>query len=99
MTTFNSCNLTGGIDYFPGPFELRIPAGETSISFRILIADDEIAEIVETFDLYIEEHSLYYLVRTYQYSGVRVYIDDNDCKLNLLCIRSNLQNPEQSCIL
>ena len=99
MTTFNTCNLTGGIDYFPGPFEVRIPAGETSTSFRILIADDEVAENVETFYLSIEDHSLYYLVKVYHYSGVYVYIDDNDCKLKLLYIRSDLQNPKQFCIL
>ena len=99
MTTCNICTSTGGIDYFPAPFEVKFPAGVTNASFRVLIADDEVAEYTESFFLYIDYVSLYYLMDVYDPDRVHVYIDDNDCKLNLLCIRSDLQNPEQSCIL
>ena len=77
-------SFTGGIDYFPGPFEVKFPAGMTNVSFRALVADDEVAEYEEQFYLYIDGDSLYYLVKAYYHSTTYVYIDDNDSKLLII---------------
>lgn len=84
MPTCNYCDFTGGIDYFPGPFDVNFPAGITNVSFRVLIADDEIAEQREAFRLYIHSNSLYYLVKSHHWRDTHVYIEDNDCKLLII---------------
>ena len=77
--------ITGGIDYFPGPYEVNFPAGVTSASFRILIANDETAERVEKFRLHIRTYySSYYRVNAYNNTRTTVYIDDDDGKLQIL---------------
>ena len=55
-------NLTGGGDYIPGPYNVTIPAGDTSVSFVIPITDDEVVENDEIFRLTIMPESLPYLV-------------------------------------
>ena len=77
-------HLTGGIDYFPGPFLVTFPAGVTNVSFPILIADDEMAEVTESFRIYIKLDSLHYLVKQHTDIQISVTIQDNDCKSLIL---------------
>ena len=75
-------DLTGGIDYFPGPFTVVFLAGETIASFYLLIADDEVAEPTEFFFVKLDSESSHYLLKsygTYPYHCV-IYIQDDDCK-------------------
>ena len=65
----------------PGPFLVTFPAGVTTASFPIFIADDEIAERVESFSIYIMRDSLHYLVKPYGSIHSHITILDNDCKL------------------
>ena len=50
--------LGGGFDYISGPYTVRIPANVKSISFSILITNDNIKEDNETFRLVIDADSL-----------------------------------------
>jgi len=45
------CNLADGSDYIPGPYNVIIPAGHTSVSFDVPIIDDIILEDDENFNL------------------------------------------------
>jgi len=49
----NLSNLGRGVDYDSGPFNLTIPAGETSYQFSIEIINDNILEDLEMFNLTI----------------------------------------------
>ena len=74
-------NLTGGIDYIPGPFNVTIPAGVTSAPLDVIIVDDDLVEAYETFTLYIDQNSLSNDVeRIYPYS-ISVTIVDDDSEL------------------
>ena len=55
MVTFS---LIGGIDYVSGPYNVTFPAGVTSISFNVLIYDDDLLEDNENFTLAINTDSL-----------------------------------------
>jgi len=46
------------VDYGPGPYDVRIPAGDTSVTFDVPIVDDDILENDEDFDLTIVRGSL-----------------------------------------
>lgn len=59
---------------------VTFPAGMTNASLYILIADDELAERLEEFDIIINSAPLHYLVKTYRYSSARICILDNDSK-------------------
>ena len=50
--------LGGGFDYTSGPYTVKIPANVKSISFSILITNDNIKENNETFHLVIDPDSL-----------------------------------------
>ena len=47
-----------GNDYTPGPYSVRIPAGETNPSFIISIIDDNMYERDESFQLLVDTSSL-----------------------------------------
>ena len=55
-------NFTGGGDYIPGPYNVTIPAGHTSVSFDIPITDNDVVEDDKVFRLAIMPESLPYLV-------------------------------------
>ena len=48
----------GGSDYISGPYSVKIPAGKTTLSFRISITNDNRRENNETFYLVIDSSSL-----------------------------------------
>ena len=69
------------MDYYPGPYSVTIPAGETRASFDILIADDNLVERNKEFRLSINADTLPSGgVRIYPYT-VSVIIENDDCKL------------------
>ena len=55
-------NITGGGDYIPGPYNVTILAGHTSVSFDIPITDNNVVEEDKIFRLAIAPESLPYLV-------------------------------------
>ena len=74
-------DLSGGIDYFPGPFTVIFPAGATNASFHILMADDEIAEPTENVFIEFDPESSHPLLKEYRLNGdCRIIIQDDDCK-------------------
>ena len=73
---YNS-NLIGGADYNSGPYSVTFPAGMTSVSFVIIINNDNILEDDEDFNLAI-------LPTTYNLSGATVIIINDDGKYNIL---------------
>ena len=74
-------NLTGIIDYYSGPYNVAFPAGETTVSFNILITDNDIIGGNKAFGLSIDSNTLPIGgARRYPYS-VTVTIQNNDCKL------------------
>lgn len=75
----------GGSDYDPGPYNLTIPAGNTSLLFTIPLAIDNIVELVEEFELRIDRVSLAVLISA---GPTRVVIVDNDSKLYHISVRS-----------
>ena len=75
------CNPTGGTDYYLGTYNVTFPAGETTASFSILIADDNIAETNEQFGLYIDSSTLPGGVIRISPYFVWVTILNDDCKL------------------
>lgn len=70
---------TGGIDYDPGPYNITIPAGVTSILFNVPLAIDDIVELYEEFELTVNGASLPVMVTSAE--PTRVIIVDNDSKL------------------
>ena len=74
-------NLTGSIDYYPGPYNVSFPAGETIISFNILITDNDVIGGNKAFRLSIDSNTLPSGgTRNSPYS-VTVTIQNDDCKL------------------
>ena len=59
---FATSNFTGGGDYIPGPYNVTIPAGHTSVLFDIQITDNDIVEDDKIFSVAISPESLPYLV-------------------------------------
>ena len=51
-------NLTGGVDYNSGPYDVIFPAGVTSVAFNISVINDTILEENESFTLTIINSSL-----------------------------------------
>ena len=56
VTTY--INYFTGVDYNPGPYEIKFPAGRTSAGFNISINNDDLLEDNETFNLIINPSSL-----------------------------------------
>ena len=54
----NSNNLTGGVDYNSGPYDVTFTAGVTNVTFDIPIINDIIHEGNESFTLTIVRSSL-----------------------------------------
>ena len=80
MAIFIPSIFTGGLDYILGPYIVNIPAGQTSISFDVLITDDDILESIEKFSLSIAPESLPNLISHGNPDVATVIIVDNDCK-------------------
>ena len=75
----NSNNLTGGgVDYNSGPYNIRITAGKTEVTFNVLIKDDRIMESDEKFQLKIQTVPNH--VTTKGSSKCTITIVDNDRK-------------------
>ena len=73
----------GGIDYDPGPYNLTIPAGDTSLLFTIPLSIDGILESDEEFEMIIDGASLEVLIST---EPARVVIVDNGSEyLHIIC--------------
>ena len=53
-----SNDITGGVDYSSGPYNVTFPAGVTSVLLNITINNDTVLEYNETFNLIITEESL-----------------------------------------
>ena len=49
---------TGGSDYIPGPYSVKIPAGRTSGLYQIPIVVENMAESNESFHLIIDPMTL-----------------------------------------
>ena len=71
-------DLTGDVDYDSGPYNILIPAGETHISFKVLIRDDNITESNEHFILAIINGSLSDRIMLETPDEATVTIVDND---------------------
>ena len=66
----------GNVDYTPGPYNVMIPAGTTSVSFDVSIEDDILLEGNEYFTLSINSfHLLNVTITNHQ---ARITIVDND---------------------
>ena len=59
---------------------MKFPAGVTNVTFHVLIADDKLIENSEHIYFGFLYESLHYLVKRFRYSGINVYIRDDDCK-------------------
>ena len=93
---FATSNFTGGGDYIPGPYNVTIPAGHTSVSFNIQITDNDIVEDDKIFSVAISPESLPYLVSRGNPGEAMVTIVSDDGKssaLVLLLIIINVQQP------
>ena len=55
-------DFTGSSDYIPGPYNVTIPAGQTSILFHVPIINDNVLEIHEKLMVAIAPESLPKLV-------------------------------------
>ena len=71
---------TGNDDYGPGPYTVIIPAGAVMVPFDIPIADDNILENNENFDIIIVPGSLPDDVSVGNPGRATVNIIDDDCK-------------------
>ena len=77
-------SLIGDGDYIPGPYNITIPAGHTSVSFDISITDDGVVEDDEIFSLAIDPESLPYLVSRSNLGVAIVTIVSDDGKSSFL---------------
>ena len=74
-------NLLGGTDYSPrGPYNITIPAGQTTFSFDVSIIDDDVLEGNEDFNLIILAESLPNDIRLGDHNRSTVTIVDDDSK-------------------
>jgi len=72
-------NIVGGdIDYKSGPYEVRIPTGQTSVQFTVNIIDDNILEGNEIFILTIDPSSIPSDIAAGNPNQTTVTIVDND---------------------
>ena len=73
----------GGDDYHSGPYNVTFPAGVTSVSFNVMINNDNILEGNETFVLVIANSSLHnqgFIFTTGAYDKATVTIIDTTSK-------------------
>ena len=70
----------GGIDYIPGPYTVIFPAGITIASFDVSVANDNILETNEMFNLFIIPTSLPERVTIGNIGRSLLTIVDNDSK-------------------
>ena len=69
-----------GVDYGPGPYEIKFPAGHTTVGFNISISDDDLLEDNETFNLTINPSSLPSEVSTSNPAQVTITVVDDEGK-------------------
>ena len=79
LCTYILATFVGDIDYDPGPYNVIIPAGATSVLFNVSVTTDSIVELDEEFELTIDEASLPDVVSSAE--STTVIIVDNDSKL------------------
>jgi len=84
---YDDCVLTGGSDYVPGPYNVTIPAGHTSVSFDVLIIDGNILEDNENFSLVIIPESLPKLLSHGNPGVATIIILNDDSKRSLHCYK------------
>ena len=83
--------LTGeSIDYDSGPYTITFPAGVTSVTFDILVTDDNKSETNEHFNLTISSSSLPATVTCAEPCNATVTIADNDGMLMWKCMGINV---------
>ena len=82
------CNLADGSDYIydPGPYNITIPAGHTSVSLDVPIIDDIILEDNENFSLVIICKSLPTLFSCGNPSVATIIIMNDDGKQFIISI-------------
>ena len=72
-------NITdGGVDYDSGPYTVTFPVGQSSVSFDVLINNDNILEDNEIFTLTIMQNALPNRVTRGSTSQATVTIVNND---------------------
>lgn len=76
----NYDNLSGGVDYISGPYNVVFGKGTSSASFNIIIINDMILESDETFSLTIDVISLPSDVIHGNPHTAIVTIVDDECK-------------------
>lgn len=72
--------IAGSNDFAPGPFNVIFPAGMTTASFSVPIADDSLFEGNETFTVTIVSSTLPSQVEEGADCVAVVTIADDDCK-------------------
>ena len=72
--------LTGNVDYESGPYNVKFGKRSTRAKLCIMIIDDRILEMDETFSLTIDINSLPSGLVVEDPSTVKVTILDNECK-------------------
>ena len=78
---FFAKHIGNGDDYVSGPYNVTIPAGQTTVSFDASIIDDNIYEQSEQFEVRIEQVSTLNGVHIgSSYIATVVIADDSDCK-------------------
>jgi len=74
-------NITGGgVDYVSGPYTVTFPVGQSSVSFDVLINNDNLLEDDEIFTLTIMQNTLPNRVSRGSTSQATVTIVNNDGK-------------------
>ena len=76
----SSNNITGGVDYDSGPYNVTFPAGVTSALVNVPINNDNVMENVENFTVTIMTGHLPAGVSRGNPSSATVNIPDNDRK-------------------
>ena len=79
----NSSNVTGGVDYHSGPYNITFPAGMTIMPFNVSIYNDTILEGDEQFTLNINNATLPNNIITNSSSRATMIIRDDDSKFSL----------------
>ena len=75
------CDIfTGNADYYPGPYNITFKAGETTVSFNVLIFDNDIVGVNKAFQLSIDSNTLPSGGNRYSPYSVTVTIQNDDCK-------------------
>jgi len=71
-------NVTGGVDYAPGPYDVTISAGDTDVTLEMQIYNDKTLEPDETFNLSIDPTAQGTVGKI---EMATVTIVDDDCEL------------------